>query len=362
MFGFLLFFLRPFKPVTRVRIPLGSSPLPSENTREGASAGDSKRPPPTGQRHHSVTTARHFTGVQCTGCGVRNYPSAFSWCWVCGTRLASPVPAESPACGDGCGDGESIRSRPLADAALRRIAPRPAPTSVPGPGKLTILALVVAVGCQAPDRARDAEICARVLDGGRAVYPLTLSPTSWGEPTCIEGGGATMSLRPWRVELGEANAFVAREHRHHDPVTGHRFSIACGDTQLRGVAICGRPVAPGIDRRAVLEVLRVCTDGTRNACSWLYATAARCATAMGFRAAVTYTATTEGGASLRACGWWPEPLAERASYHWTTPSRPRDQRRSASVGPKVRWVWLTGNDVTPGPEAPQLSLAIGGAS
>jgi hypothetical protein len=27
------------------------------------------------------------------------------------------------------------------------------------------------------------------------------------------------------IELSEANAFVSKHHRHHKPVTGHRFSI-----------------------------------------------------------------------------------------------------------------------------------------
>lgn len=29
------------------------------------------------------------------------------------------------------------------------------------------------------------------------------------------------------VSLKEANAFVAQRHRHHRPVTGHKFSIGC---------------------------------------------------------------------------------------------------------------------------------------
>lgn len=29
------------------------------------------------------------------------------------------------------------------------------------------------------------------------------------------------------VSLKEANAFVAANHRHHKPVTGHKFSIDC---------------------------------------------------------------------------------------------------------------------------------------
>ena len=42
-----------------------------------------------------------------------------------------------------------------------------------------------------------------------------------------------LSLTP--VSLSEANAFVARYHRHHRPVVGHKFSIGCmADGNARG--------------------------------------------------------------------------------------------------------------------------------
>ena len=55
-----------------------------------------------------------------------------------------------------------------------------------------------------------------------------------------------LSLTP--VSLSEANAFVARCHRHHKPVVGHKFSIGCmADGRLVGVAIVGRPVSRYLD-------------------------------------------------------------------------------------------------------------------
>ena len=46
------------------------------------------------------------------------------------------------------------------------------------------------------------------------------------------------------MTLKEANAFVAEHHRHHKPVTGHKFSIGCTDGEkIVGVAIVGRPVS-----------------------------------------------------------------------------------------------------------------------
>lgn len=158
-----------------------------------------------------------------------------------------------------------------------------------------------------------------------------------------------MSLRPFRVELADANDFVTKHHRHHKAEVGHRFSLGVGNNTLRGVAICGRPKAKAIDKREVLEVLRVATDGTRNACSWLYAAAARLAQWLGFRAVVTYTLRDgETGASLRAVGWWPEVLDER-DPDWNSAGRGGQltldvlaPKKGQDLGAKVRWLWLTG--------------------
>jgi hypothetical protein len=160
-----------------------------------------------------------------------------------------------------------------------------------------------------------------------------------------------MSLRPFRVELSAANAFVDQHHRHHEPVINHRFSLGVGDKVLCGVAICGRPLAKAIDQEFVLEVNRLATDGTRNACSWLYAAAARMAQWLGYRAVVTYTLRDgESGASLRAVGWWPEVLDERDS-NWNSAGRGGQLtldvlplKRGQDLGAKVRWLWLTGCD------------------
>ena len=123
------------------------------------------------------------------------------------------------------------------------------------------------------------------------------------------------------VSLAEANAFVAEHHRHHKPVVGHKFSIGCTDGEkIVGVAIVGRPVARYLDDGWTLEVNRCCTDGTRNACSILYAAAWRAARAMGYHKIVTYTLDTESGASLRAAGWTNAGLA--GGNAWTGSRRP----------------------------------------
>ena len=48
-------------------------------------------------------------------------------------------------------------------------------------------------------------------------------------------------LRIVPVSLRTANAYVEKRHRHHKPVTGHKFSIGCTNAQdeLVGVAIVG---------------------------------------------------------------------------------------------------------------------------
>ena len=112
-------------------------------------------------------------------------------------------------------------------------------------------------------------------------------------------------LRLQPISLKEANAFVAQHHRHHKPVVGHKFSISCVDENgsLHGVAIVGRPVSRYLDDGLSLEVNRLCTDGTKNACSMLYSAAWRAARAMGYKHIYTYILETESGTSLRAAGW-----------------------------------------------------------
>ena len=73
------------------------------------------------------------------------------------------------------------------------------------------------------------------------------------------------------------------------PTRGHKFSIGVSENgALVGVAICGRPVARRLDDGYTLEVNRLCTDGTPNACSILYAAAYRAARAMGYNKGITY--------------------------------------------------------------------------
>lgn len=142
-----------------------------------------------------------------------------------------------------------------------------------------------------------------------------------------------MKAKP--LTLKQANEMVATVHRHHKPTRGHRFSIgAFIDERCVGVIIVGRPVARMVDPYAVAEVTRLATDGTRNACSFLYARAAQAAKAMGFDRIQTYTLSEEGGASLRASGWACDGVLRTNGEGWTNRSgRRTDQPTTA----KTRW-------------------------
>ena len=134
-----------------------------------------------------------------------------------------------------------------------------------------------------------------------------------------------MKLRLIHVELADANAFVTNLHRHHKKVVGHKFSLGAEcEGKLVGVAIVGRPVARMRDDKKTLEVTRLCTDGTRNACSFLYGACARATFALGYDRLGTYTLPSEGGASLRATGW--KMLGQRGGGSWSRTDRPREDK------------------------------------
>ena len=137
------------------------------------------------------------------------------------------------------------------------------------------------------------------------------------------GDFSTKTLEIVPITLKEANLYVEQHHRHHGPCTGHKFSIACANSNgdIVGVAIVGRPVSRYLDDGKTLEVNRCCTDGTKNACSILYAAAWRAARAMGYRRIVTYILDTESGASVKAAGF--ECVGKAGGLRWTGKRRPK---------------------------------------
>lgn len=114
-----------------------------------------------------------------------------------------------------------------------------------------------------------------------------------------------MSLRVVPVTVKAAKLYVARWHRHHDPPQGGLWALgAVRDdvADLCGVAIVGRPVARSLQDGFTCEVIRLATDESRNACSFLYGAVRRAAQVLGYRRCITYTLARESGASLRGCG------------------------------------------------------------
>jgi hypothetical protein len=136
------------------------------------------------------------------------------------------------------------------------------------------------------------------------------------------------------ISISDACLFIERHHRHHRPPLGGLFAVACAkDGEVTGVAIVGRPVARLNQDGWTVEVTRVATDGSRNACSMLYGACWRAAKALGWRRLITYTLDTEPGVSLRAAGW--KLLGKAGGGSWDRANRPRVDRHPTQG--KFRW-------------------------
>lgn len=154
-----------------------------------------------------------------------------------------------------------------------------------------------------------------------------------------------------QVTLDEANAYVDRHHRHSKPTLSHKWSLgAVANGVIVGVAIIGRPIGRRLQDGWTLEVLRVCTIGHRNACSFLYGASWRSIRALGFRRGITYTTTEETAASVRAAGWVRDG-GHTTPRSWSVPSRPREDKHTPTG--VVRWRITTSTwrpDLEPRPE------------
>lgn len=164
-------------------------------------------------------------------------------------------------------------------------------------------------------------------DRARQFGKFDLSP-----PTA--GVARTGSYRVNRIPLAAANAYVTQFHRHLNAVVGHLASFALYDgAGLRGVLIIGRPLARHQDNRTTVEVLRLCSDGSPNACSKLYGAARRWAKQKGKSRLITYTLPDETGASLKASGFACTGATNGGS--WNRVGRQRIDK--APTVAKTRW-------------------------
>lgn len=127
-------------------------------------------------------------------------------------------------------------------------------------------------------------------------------------------------LRIVPTTLKEAQVFIEQHHRHHAPPIGARWSIGIANGHgLCGVAVCGRPKARMLPQYSIIEVNRLATDGTPNACSKLYGACAAIAKLMGFTEIETSILESEPGTSLKAAGW--KFLRWSDGGDWNRPSR-----------------------------------------
>ncbi len=152
-----------------------------------------------------------------------------------------------------------------------------------------------------------------------------------------------MTLRPAPITLKQANDFVAAIHRHNGPLPSAKFAVAAIDHEtgmVHGVAIAGLPKARMLMTAGTLEVNRICTDGTRDCCSFLYGCCKRAAKALGYSRLITYTHMDEPGTSLKASGWTVD--GEAGGGSWV-------KRRGTGTlhdnAKKNRWSIILGEDV-----------------
>lgn len=164
---------------------------------------------------------------------------------------------------------------------------------------------------------------------------MSFPPQLWRE----DGWSGLCLLKIHPIDFRKAAEYVDMNHRHHSRPVGHKYSLSCYDgDRLCGVAMVGRPVSRHLDDGYTLEVNRLCTDGTKNACSILYASAWRAAKALGYTRIVTYTLASESGSSLRAAGWTCEGVAGGEKWTGKRSGREPDWPKEK----KVRWVKMDG--------------------
>ncbi|MDX3106905.1 XF1762 family protein [Nonomuraea angiospora] len=164
-------------------------------------------------------------------------------------------------------------------------------------------------------------------DGSPAQAPSATS----GSPD----GAGRLTIVP--VALRTARAFIAWSHRDLLPPRGAKFAIGVSTENgtLVGVVTAGRPAAHIFNDGLTIEITRLATDGTPNACSALLGAAWRAAKAMGYRRLITYARADEPGTSFRAAGFR-RVVDQAARLSSNIPGRPRTSHNANDV---VRVMW-----------------------
>lgn len=140
-----------------------------------------------------------------------------------------------------------------------------------------------------------------------------------------------MEIRP--ITFRDACDFIRQNHRHHRPTVGCKFCAGLyEENKLIGCAVCGRPVSRILDDGLTVEINRLCTNGTKNACSMLYGACCRIAKEMGYKLIITYILESENGASLKASNFHCDGVA--GGTHWTGI---RNKNQQIPHEMKIRW-------------------------
>jgi len=166
-----------------------------------------------------------------------------------------------------------------------------------------------------------------------------------------EGGSfptSTLQLSVRPITLRVANDFVQAHHRHNGRTSrdGGKFAIAgYAGPELVGVAIVGNPLSATYMNKGVYgyvaEVLRTCTkDGApKGAVSFLYGACTKICRDMGYDRLISYTLTTETGASLRGAGWKNVADTKPVAPGWRKKDHLSDTREYQEVMGFVKHRW-----------------------
>ena len=151
----------------------------------------------------------------------------------------------------------------------------------------------------------------------------------------------SLLLRP--IYQKPARRWCAEHHSHNPIPPGRRLfgTSVVVDGDVVGVGMAGRPGGRGLDDGTSIEVTRVATCGTPNACSRLYAALCRAAAALGYVDAWTYTLESECAACVKAAGFVRDKdIPDRGTFDGGARYRVEvdlfGARRTPS-GPRVRW-------------------------
>ena len=146
------------------------------------------------------------------------------------------------------------------------------------------------------------------------------------------------------TSLSRACQFINWGHRHNVAPQGHKFSLelTSGDMMV-GVLIASEPKSRYLCDGYTLEINRICTNELyHNVCSALIGKAVRMGKEMGYTRFITYTLSSESGASMLAAGFRPNGIVKGRPDGWNSKSRPRAMPERYPTGDKQRWVLQAG--------------------